>query len=128
MSALVFVLTGPIAGVAMEESQKYSIQYFASFSGYRHPLKLINKITEQEAKKHAGDAAYYMGYFDVNDKLVKIIKMFHGAVIFQHSYSYYPNGKLRRVESTNEYGKVNTEEFDESGKVMKRASSPGTAQ
>jgi len=93
-----------------------SVEYYRSFAGYQHPVQLIGKETKEEAE--SADAAYYMGYFDSKRKLVKVVKIMDGKMIFEYTYSYHSNGKLRRVESLNDASGRNIQEFNESGKLI----------
>jgi len=104
-------------GCAMAGTEtEYSVEYYRTFVGHNLPLRLTHKTTKQDAEATAADSAYYIGYFDADRKLVKVVKMFRGGVLFEHKYSYYPNGNLMRVEGKNNEGVMKIEEFDQSGK------------
>ncbi len=122
LSCLFLVMMAPIEiilGHTMAE-ENYSVEYYRSFSGYSIPLRLVDKITREEAESKAPDAAYYIGYFDVQRKLVKVVKMLNGETVFEDRYYYYPNGKLKRREGKNDYGITIDQEFDESGNLKKK--------
>ena len=88
------------------------IEYFAGWDGYTLPIHLTTLISKQEAEAiAAGGNAYLIGYFDDDGRLVRDVKMLRGEVFFEHLYTYYPSGKLRRVTVTNADGVVTTREY-----------------
>ena len=90
------------------------IEYFAGWDGYTLPIRLTGLITKAEAEATAARGHPYMiGYFDDENRLVRDVKMLNGEVFFEHLYTYYPSGKLRRVTVTNGDGVVNTREYQE---------------
>jgi hypothetical protein len=106
-----------IGGILANADDTYSIEYYGSFAGYQLPLRLINKMTKQEAESR--NAAYYIGYFDTDRRLMRVIKMLGGKRDFDQVYFYYPNGALKRVEGTNADGFSSVQEYDENGKLLK---------
>jgi hypothetical protein len=108
-------------GCVMTDSNKQSsVEYYRSFSGYDLPLRLIDKTTKEEAEANEKKAAYYVAHFDSDRKLVRVVKMFRGNVLFEDRYFYYPNGKLKRREGKNEIGVLIMQEFDETGKLKSK--------
>lgn len=90
------------------------IEYFAGWDGYTLPIRLTGRITKAEAEATAARGNPYMiGYFDDENRLVRDVKMLNGEVFFEHLYTYYPSGKLRRVTVTNSDGVTNTREYQE---------------
>jgi hypothetical protein len=88
------------------------VEYYAGWDGYGLPLRLSNKITQEEAEAYAAQGSTYLiGHFDTDGKLVRNIKMYRGSVFFQHEYTYYPGGQLRTVRATNPKGVVTTREY-----------------
>jgi hypothetical protein len=68
---------------------------------------------EAEAIAARGNA-YLIGYFDDENRLICDVKMYRGAVFFEHVYTYYPSGKLRQVKATNPKGVETVREYRES--------------
>ena len=96
------------------EREHDPIEYFAGWDGYTLPIHLTKLITKQEAEAIAARGyAYLIGYFDDDGRLVRDVKMLRGEVFFEHLYTYYPSGKLRRVIVTNADGVVTTREYAE---------------
>jgi len=94
------------------------IEYFAGWDGYVLPIRLTDRITKEEADAIAGRGlAYLVGYFDEDGRLVRNVKMLHGAVFFEHVYTYYPSGRLKRVKATNPKGVETVREYGESGRA-----------
>ena len=102
-----------------DPEKSFVAEYYRSFTGYDLPLHLVNKISKEEAESGSPNTAYYIAYFDTDRRLVRVVKMLHGSISFEHKYSYYANGKLRRKEGTNASGTKAIQEFDETGKLKK---------
>ena len=113
--AVAFVLSIPLAATNCEE---LSVEYYGYAAAYGYPLRLRDKMTKEEAESR--DAAYLIGYFDDNRKLTRVVKMIHGKRDFEHVYTYYPNGHLKRMEWINNKGASTVSEFDESGNLKKK--------
>ena len=98
----------------VHERQHDRIEYFAGWDGYTLPIRLTGLITKAEAEAPAARGYPYMiAYFDDENRLVRDVKMLNGEVFFEHLYTYYPSGKLRRVTVTNGDGVVKTHEYQE---------------
>jgi len=88
------------------------VEYFAGWDGYTLPIHLTSRISKEQAEAIAARGnAYLIGYFDDGGRLVRNVKMLRGEVFFEHLYTYYPSGKLRRVTATNANGVVTTREY-----------------
>jgi len=110
---VVVVLLAWLALGRLAEAKKHQpTEYFLTFAGYKQPLRLRKKVRKEEAE---AAAAYYIGSFNKEGKLVRAIKMLHGTVAFDFNYTYYPNGKLKSFNSANADGSTIIREFDESG-------------
>jgi len=93
------------------------VEYYKGWGGYAHPIGLHNQITKDEADAIAAEGyAYLIGYFDDRGRLVRVTKMFRGAVFFDFEYAYHPNGKRKSAKVTNANGIVTVREYDESGR------------
>ncbi len=81
--------------------------YYAGFSGYSIPLKLVEEISKEDALTRSG--AYYIGYYQ-EDKLMRVEKFFNGDLFFQHNYIYYEDGSIKESRIINRDGeeKINT--------------------
>ena len=91
--------------------------YFASFSGYSLPLKLVDKITKDEAVSRD---SYYVGTYE-RGVLLRVEKYFQGSLFFKHEYFYYDNGTLKEKRGVNADGKEIIILFDEKGKMLKES-------
>lgn len=111
--AAAFAMQSSIAGVRMHDP----VAYYADWGGYRHPVVLSHRITKDEADAIAAKgAAYLIGHFDTDGKLVRVVKLLGGDVFFEYAYAYHPNGRLRSARITRA-GSVKTLEYDERGRV-----------
>jgi len=91
-----------------------TVEYYLGFSGYNHPVRAKQRVSEEEAKKHE---AYYVASFDRDRKLLNFEKHLHGEVVFEYAYSYHPNGVLMLAEIVDREGQMTTQHFDESGRL-----------
>lgn len=103
----------------MSDSKNYMSGevYFSSFSGYSIPLKLVDKITRDEA---IARDSYYVAIYDDEGKLLSVEKYFQGKLFFKHEYSYRDNGVLQESRVVNAEGQETTNFFDEKGKMIKK--------
>jgi len=92
--------------------------YFESFSGYGIPLKLVGEITQKEAflKK-----SYYIGYFDKNNRLLRVEKYLDGDLFFCHVYEYFASGSIKTNTVKNNEGVTTVNSF---GDVVKSKTKP----
>ena len=82
--------------------------YYANFSGYSIPLKLVEEISEEDA---LSKPAYYIGYFQ-NNRLVRVEKFFNGDLFFQHDYVYQEDGSIKESKVINPDGEEKINTFD----------------
>jgi len=93
------------------------VEYFSGWGGYTHPIGLSDRITKEEADARAANGAVYLiGHFDADNRLVRAIKMYKGAVFFDFIYTYYPNGTRKSARITNNKGVTSEREYDRSGR------------
>jgi hypothetical protein len=91
-----------------------AVEYYRRWSAYHTPIALSDKITKEEADALAvAGYAYLIGYFDVDGKLTRVVKMLRGSVFFDDVYVYYASGKLKSSKVTNSDGVVIVREYDE---------------
>jgi hypothetical protein len=113
--ALMWSILRPFQRLPAKYGTHDAIEYYAGWDGYGLPLRLSKKITPEEAKAYAArGAAYLIGYFDEDGKLVRNVKMYQGSVFFEHEYAYHPGGQLKSVRATNPKGVVTTREYEPS--------------
>lgn len=99
--------------MADSSDENLKISYFGSFAGYNIPLKPIERIDREEALSRR---AYYVGYFNKKNQLVKFEKYIDGTLFFRHEYSYYPNGKIRENRGVDADGNDRIDIYDKNGK------------
>jgi hypothetical protein len=93
------------------------VEYFSGWGGYRHPIGLSDKITKEEADARlARGDVYLIGHFDADNRLVRAIKMYKGAVFFDFAYTYHPNGTRKSATITNNKGVTSERAYDTSGR------------
>ncbi len=99
----------------VRHSKHAAIEYYGGWDGYGLPLHLTQKLTREEVEaREARGAAYLIGYFDADGKLIRDVKMHNGMVFFAHEYAYYPSGRLKAMKVTNMRGEVVVREYSES--------------
>jgi hypothetical protein len=91
-------------------------EYYLTFNGYRHPLRLSRKLTRQAAE---ASEAYYIATYDSGGKLQRVVKMFRGSIFFDVAYTYGPQGKLKTIKGTNADGATIVHEYDDRGRERK---------
>ena len=121
MSALVAVLAiGLVLLVALRaraNRRHDPIEYYLGWGGYSHPIALEKRITKEEADAVAArGAAYLIGYFDADGRLMRVVKMLRGEVFFDFEYTYHPNGRRKSAKVTNAKGVVTIREYDKGGR------------
>ena len=98
------------------------VEYYRGWRGYRHPIKLENRITKEEADAiTAQGAAYLIGYYGDDGKLTCVVKFLRGEFFFEYLYSYHPNGRLKSATVTRD-GRVTVLEYDSRGRRISEAS------
>jgi Family of unknown function (DUF6156) len=97
------------------------VEYYRGWGGYRHPVGLQHRITQQEAEAlGARGAVYLVGDFDGDGRLLRVTKFYRGEFFFEYCYEYHPNGRLKRATVTRE-GRVTVLEFDARGRRVSEA-------
>ena len=98
------------------------VEYYRGWRGYRHPIRLENRITSQQADAITADgAAYLIGYYSDDGKLTGVVKFLRGEVFFEYLYSYHPNGRLKSARVTRG-GRVTLLEYDAQGRRLSQDS------
>lgn len=120
---LVLVVVGiavrPVLSMFAHAETHDAVEYYAGWSGYRHPIHLDHKITEAEAQAIAARGAYLIGYFDAEGRLIRVVKMLNDRVFFEHAYAYHPNGRLAQVRTVAVDGRVFSADYDERGRPLR---------
>jgi len=84
------------------------VEYYRRFAGYHLPLRLIEKITKEEAEAlTSAGQSFYVGHYGPNGRLLKAVKMLRGEMDFEHAYIYSPKGRLMSVVIARADGTVN---------------------
>jgi len=110
--------------LALARKDHDPVEYYRGWRGYRHPIKLENRITRQEADViTAQGAAYLIGYYSDDGKLTRVVKFLRGEFFFEYLYSYHPNGRLKSARITRR-DRVTLLEYDSRGR---RVSDDSTA-
>lgn len=75
----------------LEDTEGHECRFFASYSGTRMPLKLVNAIEESALSNRN---TYLRAYFDRSGLLKGFDKIVYGEVELSHRYDYHENGVL----------------------------------
>jgi hypothetical protein len=86
-------------------------KHFLSYSGVRLPLKLVNPLEPGEIENRN---TFYRGYFDSEERLLRLEKVVYGEVEVEHRYCYYDHGILKQAEITMD-DETNVINYDEQG-------------
>jgi hypothetical protein len=70
-------------------------RYFVSYSGVKLPLNLVNELDNDGLKNRN---TYYCGEYDGDGRLIRCQKVVYGEVETEHVYSYYPDGRLKQAQ------------------------------
>ncbi|MEI9926280.1 MAG: DUF6156 family protein [Bradyrhizobium sp.] len=108
--------------LAMVKRKHDRIEYYRSWSSYRHPIVLQGRILKQEADLLAAQGAVWLAadYSD-DGKLMRVVKHYRGEVFFEYVYAYHPNGRLKSATVTRD-GRVTVLEYDPRGRRVSEAS------
>ena len=79
----------------MEESGNLNCKNYVSYSGVQLPLNLVTPIMGETLE---GRITYFRGYYDEDEKLVRVEKVVYGEVEFEHQYEYYSDGRIKKVK------------------------------
>ena len=125
--AILLVTLAGLAGLAarlllaLTRKPHDPVEYYRGWRGYRHPIKLENRITKEEAEAITADgAAYLVGYFD-DGRLMRVVKFLRGEFFFEYLYSYHPNGRLKSARVTRR-DRVTLLEYDPRGRRVSQDS------
>jgi hypothetical protein len=92
------------------------VEYYRGFAGYSHPVTLTIPISQDEADALAAKgAAYLVGSFDSDGKLMHVVKYLNREVFFDFVYSYYPNGKIKSAVVKGD-GRATVFQYDTRGR------------
>lgn len=79
----------------MTEPTDVDCRFFATYTGIKLPLNLVNPIAEAAL---ANRNTFIRAYFDCGGHLMACEKVVYGEVEMAHHYEYYANGTLKRAE------------------------------
>lgn len=79
----------------MQNEENLTCRNYVSYSGVKLPLKLVSPI---EGETLDGRITFFRGYYDDEDKLLKLEKVVYGEIEFEHRYEYYPDGRIKSAE------------------------------
>jgi hypothetical protein len=101
--------------LALARKDHDPVEYYRGWRGYRHPIKLENRITKEEAEAITADgAAYLIGYYN-DGRLTRVVKFLRGEFFFEYLYLYHPNGRLKSARITRR-DRVTLLEYDSRGR------------
>jgi hypothetical protein len=84
-------------------------RYFVTYSGVKLPLRLLNEL---DAAQLENRNTYFRGYFDVQERLVKLQKIVYSEIEMEHRYTYRSDGTLKHAEIIDAEGEVTAMAFD----------------
>lgn len=93
----------------MVEELSEKCRYFVTYSGVKLPLRLLNEL---EAPQLNNRNTYFRGYFDDQDRLVKLQKIVYSEIELEHRYQYGTDGNLKLAEIIDAEGEVTAMIFD----------------
>ena len=66
------------------------VEYYKSWTGYSHPVKLIDKIDSSQIKNFK---VYYVAKYEKN-KLLSVTKHLNDTVVYEFKYKYDSTGNF----------------------------------
>ena len=107
--------------MALARQEHDPVEYYRGWGGYRHPIKLENRITREEAEAITADGAAYLICYYNDGRLTRVVKFLRGEFFFEYLYSYHPNGRLKTARITRS-GRVTVLEYDARGRRLSQDS------
>lgn len=83
----------------MQDDKK--IRYYAGFTGFRHPIRLLNEVTDSQILEMN---SYIQGTFDSSNNLVTVERFIDNKSYFKYEYVYTDKNKIRIARLLNEKG------------------------
>jgi len=93
----------------MTEEPSGTCRYFVTYSGVKLPLRLLNEL---EAAQLNNRNTYFRGYFNDQERLIKLQKVVYSEIEMEHHYSYNNDGTLKHAEIIDAEGEVTVMTFD----------------
>jgi len=93
----------------MTEEPSGTCRYFVTYSGVKLPLRLLNEL---EAAQLNNRNTYFRGYFNDQERLIKLQKVVYSEIEMEHHYSYSNDGTLKHAEIIDAEGEVTVMTFD----------------
>lgn len=93
----------------MVEDKINTCRYFVTYSGVKLPLKLLNELDIAQLQNRN---TYFCGYFDAQDRLIKLQKFVYSEIELEHRYRYRDDGVLVHAEVVDAEGEVTAMSFD----------------
>lgn len=84
--------------------------YFATYSGVKLPLKLVQAL---DPGAIVNRNTFFRGYFDTEGRLTSFQKVVYGEIEMEHRYAYHPDGVLIQAEIIDAEGDATTLNFGE---------------
>lgn len=84
-------------------------RYFVTYSGVKLPLRLLNELEPEQLDNRN---TYFRGYFDDQERLVKLQKIVYSEIELEHRYRYGSDGSLIQAEIIDVEGEVTAMTFD----------------
>jgi hypothetical protein len=111
--SLVVTLFGLTPLFGMEQQKNHDpVEYYRTFTGYDLPLRLRGRMTREEAESSAAAGfAYYIASYSPEGTLTKVVKMFRGAMLYEQSYEYDANRRLKRVTTRHADARVDVRDY-----------------
>ncbi|WP_085314286.1 DUF6156 family protein [Derxia lacustris] len=94
------------------DTDSLALRYFVTYTGVKLPLKLLDEMPETALNNRN---TYFRGWFDADERVVKIEKAVYGAVELRHTYRYHPNGRVAHAVIELADDQTTTMTFDEEG-------------
>lgn len=87
---MLFLLFISIFSCSSNNEKKERIEYYKSWSGYSHPVRLIGKVDSFEI---ASLKTYYIAIFEKNN-LMSVSKYSNDSILYEFIYEYDSDGKF----------------------------------
>jgi hypothetical protein len=93
----------------MADAISGTCRYFVTYSGVKLPLRLLNEL---DASQLENRNTFFRGYFDAQERLVKLQKIVYSEIEMEHRYTYQSDGRLKHAEIVDAEGEATAMTFD----------------
>ncbi|MFA5985575.1 MAG: DUF6156 family protein [Methylococcaceae bacterium] len=92
----------------MVEEISCKCRHFVTYTGVKLPLKLLNELDDTQLGNRN---TFFRGYFDAEERLLRLEKIVYNEIEMEHRYTYDNDGQLTHAEIIDGEGEVTVMDF-----------------